>query len=146
MPRGNVGLLLLSVVLACSVACEGCGTSTSGKASDLIGTRTIDSNGGAYSISYSCSPDPIPLNEPFELSVRIDPKKKQEGGRLAVRVDAQMPEHFHGMNRKPEIRNPAESQYVASGMLFHMPGHWQVHMDITRNGITERAQFDLTLK
>ena len=129
-----------------AAACEGCGSSESTPQSDLIGARSLESNGGSYTLSYSCKPDPIPLNEPFDLRFRIVPRQALENETLSLAVEAQMPEHFHGMNRKPDIRPLGDGTFVASGMLFHMPGHWQIHIDITRRGITERAQCDLSLK
>ena len=30
-------------------------------------------------------------------------------------------------------------------MLFHMPGYWEIHVDITRDEVTERAQFVVNL-
>jgi len=135
------------ILVLFSIACEGCNGSAGPKAyGPVVGSRTVDSNGNNYSVTYSCQPDPIPLNEPFSLNLLIIPKRPLQEDILTVKVDAQMPEHLHGMNRRPDIKMEPNSKVVASGMLFHMPGHWQVHIDIARKGITERAQFDLTLK
>jgi len=109
--------------------------------------QTVDSNGGEYQIQYESAPDPIPTNEPFDLTFKVAPKKGgNEAGGLTVAVDARMPAHFHGMNRVPKISRQPDGSYKAEGMLFHMPGHWELYFDITQSGRTERAQVDIHLK
>ena len=41
---------------------------------------------------------------------------------------------------------PAGNSWKAEGMLFHMSGHWELYVDITQGGATERAQMDVDLK
>ena len=65
---------------------------------------------------------------------------------LQVQVDARMPAHFHGMNRTPKLTRQADGSFTAEGLLFHMPGHWELTFDISRGGKTERAQVDIELK
>src|SRR5262249_11565935 len=43
-----------------------------------------------------------------------------------LRIDAQMPEHRHGMNYRPTVVKGGDGVYVAEGMLFHMPGRWHL--------------------
>ncbi len=56
-----------------------------------------------------------------------------------------MPEHRHGMTRRPVIVRRADGSFTITGMLFHMPGYWEIHFDITREGETERAQLEVDL-
>ena len=49
-----------------------------------------------------------------------------------VRIDAQMPEHRHGMNYRPRVFPRGDGLYVAEGLLFHMPGRWQLLFDVER--------------
>jgi hypothetical protein len=63
-----------------------------------------------------------------------------------LRVDAQMPEHRHGMNYRPQISASGEGRYLAEGFLFHMPGRWQLVFDVDRDGQTERLATDLVLE
>src|SRR5947207_12951085 len=52
----------------------------------------------------------------------------------ALKVDAQMPEHRHGMNYRPEVKRiaslPNAGQWQVVGMLFHMPGRWQLQFEV----------------
>jgi hypothetical protein len=43
-----------------------------------------------------------------------------------LRVDATMPAHRHGMNFQPKITATGANTYRAEGMMFHMPGKWQL--------------------
>ena len=104
------------------------------------------SNAGAYQIKYLAAPNPIPLNEPFDLQFSLRDRNGQTvGSGTDVQVDAAMPAHHHGMNLKPTVITNADGTYTAYGLLFHMPGLWQIYFDISQNGVTERAQADVTL-
>jgi hypothetical protein len=63
-----------------------------------------------------------------------------------LRVDAQMPEHRHGMNYRPRVSKTDESRYVAEGLLFHMPGRWELVFDVDRGTGSERLSTDLVLE
>ena len=52
---------------------------------------------------------------------------------LNIEVDAQMPEHDHGMNQRP-ISEPSNSGIVADGFLFHMTGNWTFNLSIAEDG------------
>jgi hypothetical protein len=56
----------------------------------------------------------------------------------ALRVDAQMPAHRHGMNYRARVTPQGDGRYRAEGLLFHMPGEWQFVFDLERPGGTER--------
>jgi hypothetical protein len=128
----------LLMALALPVLALGCGDSSRGP-------REVRSNGGNYTVVFTPAPDPIPMNQLFDLTITIVPKS---GGAQTpkVEVDARMPAHGHGMNRVPKVTRLSEGTLKAEGMLFHMPGHWELYVDITRGGVTERAQFDVDLK
>ncbi|MGH7313863.1 MAG: hypothetical protein ACREJV_11865 [Candidatus Rokuibacteriota bacterium] len=63
-----------------------------------------------------------------------------------LRVDAQMPEHRHGMNYRARVSASGDGRYVAEGLLFHMPGRWRLLFDVERDGQTERLATDLVLE
>ncbi len=62
-----------------------------------------------------------------------------------LRVDARMPEHRHGMNYRPRVAAVAAGQFIAEGLLFHMPGRWQLLFDVERGGRTDRLAADIVL-
>jgi hypothetical protein len=63
-----------------------------------------------------------------------------------VRVDAQMPEHRHGMNYRPQISARGAGRYTAEGLLFHMPGRWQLSFDVDREGRRDRLESDIEVE
>jgi hypothetical protein len=133
---------LALALLFASLAIQGC--DASGARGDG-GKKTVDSNGGHYTVDLQTSPRQVVVNQPFDVSVTVTPKGAASGA-LDVLVDARMPAHFHGMNRVPKLTRGAGNTWKAEGMLFHMSGHWELYVDITQGGTTERAQLDVDLK
>lgn len=114
---------------------------------DDAGT-TITSNGGTYRVTYVTDPDPIPLNHMFSIDVVIADKdgKPIADGDVQLVADAAMPAHGHGMNTKPSVEAEGNGRFHVRGMLFHMPGEWQIYFDIVHKGVAERAQADVVLE
>jgi hypothetical protein len=65
---------------------------------------------------------------------------------VLTRVDAQMPEHRHGMNYRPTLAPKGAGRYVAEGLLFHMPGRWELSFDVEGGGRRTRLATDLLLE
>lgn len=79
----------------------------------------------------------IELNIESTLNPKVSPK--------SVIVDAQMPEHAHGMNVAPTIILEKSGMCRAEGMLFHMSGRWEVDVDIDDGTTIERAQWNILM-
>lgn len=109
-------------------------------------TRSIASNAGAYVVEYACEPEPIPLNEPFSIELRVRAADGSVPDGLELAFDARMPEHRHGMRVVPEVRELGEGRFRVEGARLHMPGAWELHFDLTRGAITERAQARVELE
>lgn len=105
----------------------------------------FESAQGGYVVTLTPSPSPIPLNQPFEATLRVEPRKAPAGP-LTVEVDARMPEHFHGMNTTAKTSARPDGTFRTEGLLFHMPGRWELYVDIAAGGKTERAQVEVILK
>ncbi|MCG3129202.1 MAG: hypothetical protein CHACPFDD_04120 [Phycisphaerae bacterium] len=105
------------------------------------------SNGGRYYVAYRTKPDAIPLNESFVIEVCVCDAAKRDTLVPGVQLlaEARMPEHDHGMNVSPSVTLRPDGAYEVSGMLLHMAGFWEVYFDVTRGGITERAQLEVHL-
>lgn len=109
---------------------------------------TIESNGGSYVLAWRAVPDPIPRGAPWSIDVWIFAARDRAHPLNDVRldVDAEMPEHMHGMNRVPRIEKHADGGFRVEGLYFHMPGRWELYFDVTSNAITERAQVKVELE
>ena len=82
---------------------------------------------GGYYVKYSSSPDPIPFNEEFNIEITAYAAENPTDTLtdFTIEVDAQMPEHNHGMNQRPNV-TMEEGLALAEGMLFHMTGYWEI--------------------
>jgi len=126
------------------LAAAGCDASSTPGPAAPTGKRKIESNGGRYVVELETAPSSIAVNQPFDVTLSVSPKSGSTSD-LEVLVDARMPAHFHGMNRMAKMSR-AGSAWKAEGLVFHMPGHWELYIDITQGGSTERAQIDVDLK
>lgn len=106
------------------------------------------SNDGSYLVEFRTRPPTVPLNEPFTLEVRLFDARRGNAPitDAELAVDAGMPEHRHGMNVVPRSWKTNDGTYLVTGMVFHMPGRWELYFDVTRGGTTERTQTELVLE
>jgi len=107
----------------------------------------LESNDGSFLVLYRTRPDPIPTNEPFSIDVWVYDAKRGQAllSQIDVTADAGMPEHAHGMNVEPRVWKQNDGSSLITGMLFHMPGRWELYFDISRGEVTERAQAEVWL-
>jgi DNA-binding beta-propeller fold protein YncE len=101
----------------------------------------VTSNAGNWKVTFSPTPEEMPLNEIFELTTTVE----GEGEIKSLRVDAAMPAHGHGMMTDPITTLQSDGSYKTTGMLLSMPGHWEIYFDIDDGKTVERAQDSITL-
>ena len=82
----------------------------------------------------------IKVGEPF--STHIYPCDKDIE---ITAIDATMPAHGHGMNYQTELLQVDEGEYLANGLLFHMPGVWRIDINIKQNGVRKSVTKELTI-
>ena len=90
-----------------------------------------------YEIVFAAVPAPIEAGKHFSLDIAVCPRGGAEPP-SAVRVDAVMPEHRHGMNYRPVVVARGANSYRADGLMFHMPGRWDVLFDLVTSTGTLR--------
>jgi hypothetical protein len=90
-------------------------------------------------------PDPISTGAHFALDFAVCPHAAAPVPRT-VRVDASMPLHRHGMNYRPVVTAQSEAMFRAEGLLFHMPGRWDVTFDVDTGSRVERLTGTLQLE
>lgn len=104
--------------------------------------RKITSNGGRYVLEVTEPEGGFVRGKPLAFDVRVaradDPTKAAPVGLV---VDADMPEHLHGTNRIPRIERRADGTFRVENLYLHMPGWWEVFVDVVESPWTERAQF-----
>jgi hypothetical protein len=125
--------------LALGLLAAQAGAQTCGEALGA-GAQRIDSV--QFQVAYKSTPTPIPVGKHFAIDFVLCPR----GGAAApaeVRVDATMPEHKHGMNYRPSIKMLVPGQYRAEGLMFHMPGRWELVFELRGSGAPVRLSQSL---
>jgi len=132
----RIGLL----VWACGLsACGGKDTGEPDDGDALGGPSTGVTDGGTFEVEYETEPSPIPLSEDFVIRTRVTDSRGVWIDEASVVIDADMPTHDHGMNTIPTTTPVGDGWYETTGLLFHMPGPWQITIDITADGVYETA-------
>jgi hypothetical protein len=96
-------------------------------------------------VLFRTVPRAIEIGRHFAVEAIVCPAPPA-GTATGLMVDARMPEHRHGMNYRPRVVRKSEGVYVAEGLLFHMPGLWQLMFDVDRGGRMERLMTDIELE
>lgn len=101
-------------------------------------------DGERFYVVTETTPDPIPFNEYFSVSVSIldSPEGDLIPAGLNVLVDANMPAHNHGMNETPTMSVNNDGRFEAAGLKWFMTGEWALEVFVTDpEGLTEQATF-----
>ncbi len=96
-------------------------------------------------VVYRTVPAKVAVGQHFAVEARVC-AKGAGAAPTALRVDADMPAHRHGMNYRAKVSAKGDGRYVAEGLLFHMPGRWRFVFDVDAGGRTERLAADLDLE
>lgn len=102
------------------------GMSACGETLGIDAQRLSDAR---FQLVFKATPSPIPVGQHFQLDFALCPLAPAPAPR-EVRVDAHMPEHRHGMNYRPGVRSLGAGLYRAEGLMFHMPGRWELVFDV----------------
>jgi hypothetical protein len=99
----------------------------------------------SYVLGYRTVPPKIEIGKHFSVEATVCPKT---GGAApkSLAVDAQMPEHRHGMNYRAKVSPQGEGRFRADGLMFHMPGRWQFVFDVDEAGKRERLTKDVVVE
>lgn len=112
-------------------------------ATGLPGGSRATSSG--HTVAWRADPPKIPVGRHFAIDLLVCAKG---GGAVApaVAVDARMPSHGHGMNYKASLKPLGDNRYRAEGLMFHMPGQWELAFDLKAGDKVERAVQVVTVR
>ena len=132
----SLSLVALATVLAGALpALAASGDAACKVAGRLEDPKTVES--ARYQVAFSTRPERIVVGEHFTVELLVCPRGDSPQPD-SVRVDAQMPEHRHGMNYAATVMPQGDGRYHAEGLLFHMPGRWVFIFDVRAAGQTDR--------
>jgi hypothetical protein len=142
LPRRAAGLVALLLALTGSVNAAAAAPRCDGPAGFPVQQRLESPD---TVVLYRTVPAPIPIGQHFALEAVVC-TAPSAGAASGLVVDAFMPEHRHGMNYRPRVSRRPDGVYVAEGLLFHMPGQWQIRFDVQRGSQSERLSTDIELE
>jgi cytochrome c peroxidase len=88
-----------------------------------------------YILSYKTEPIEVARHFSIDITACAKPGQPEPG---VIKVDAQMPEHRHGMNYAPTVKALGPGRWRAEGLMLHMPGRWELAFEVTAAGATDR--------
>lgn len=94
---------------------------------------------GAVRVAWVAQPAPV-VGRPFALQVFVCPADLE-----LLRVDAQMPEHRHGMNYRTSLQHLGRGLWRVDGLLWHMSGRWELSLDVRHQGVPQRLLHSVQL-
>jgi hypothetical protein len=115
-----------------------CPTSSAGPALRRIAGEHVD-------IAWRPLGDTVTVGQPFAIEFEVC----QRGTPTTIdrlRVDAWMPEHRHGMNYRTTLSGARPGPLRAEGLLFHMPGRWQLVFEMRAGERALRLTDELTVR
>jgi hypothetical protein len=101
----------------------------------------VVSKENSFRLTLQSTPAPLPLNELFEITVKVDASAATDNSSNPVwlRASAEMPAHKHGMNTRVIVEQLGEGHFVLKGLLFHMRGEWLITFDVAKGRVHEQA-------
>lgn len=129
-------LLLLAPIVIHGAAAQSC---------TLVpaGGKQLESE--RFSLAYRTHPGEIAVGKHFAVEFAVCPKGAVPAP-ANVRVDAHMPDHRHGMNYQARIIAAPDGRYRAEGLMFHMPGRWELIFDLRAGDKTDRLTHSMLLE
>jgi len=116
---------------------EDCGAALAGPGSARLESERVV-------VVFRTAPTPIAVGQHFSLEAAVCARSGPVPTDL--RVDAHMPDHRHGMNYRASVAPRGDGRFVAEGLLFHMPGRWQLLFDVQSGQQTERLVKDVIVE
>ena len=94
-------------------------------------------------VAYAPRAWPVPIGEHFEVDLQVCDAAAPVTG---VQVDADMPQHKHGMNYRPTVTLKANGVFLATGLMFHMPGRWRFIFDLESGSTRARLMHEIDVE
>lgn len=109
----------------------------------LSGGTVVDAP--QYALAYRFQPAKVAIGRHFSLEIVVC-AKAGAGAIDGLQVDAVMPEHRHGMNYRATVQSLGSGRFQVDGLMFHMPGRWDLLFDVSGGGRTERIVHENALR
>ncbi len=130
-------LLLAAVGTACGDSADA--DSNNEHTNDALASET-----GVFEAHVTATPDP-PATGENTLDVHLMDADGNALPGATLEVEPWMPGHGHGSPETPSVEEGSDGMYTVSNVVYSMPGHWEVRIDITHGDTTDRivAEYDV---
>lgn len=132
-------LLAAAGLIALAVSCRG--PRDEPPASARPGEVWSEAESPTWRVRWRAEPWPPHFGESVRLVLQVEGPRGCVPGEL--RADAGMPEHGHGLLRRPRVEAHGPGRFSLENLYLHMPGTWRVYLDLGRDGIFERVELVL---
>jgi hypothetical protein len=136
-------MLVRTFMALAALMCAASGAFAQSCGADLRGAQTVDA--AHYVIAYRTQPAKIAVGKHFSIEL-VTCAKGGAPAPTGVAVDAFMPDHGHGMNYKATVRATGPAHFRADGLMFHMPGRWDLMFDVQGAGSPERLTRSIVIE
>ncbi|HEY6133970.1 MAG TPA: hypothetical protein VIW70_08335 [Rubrivivax sp.] len=99
----------------------------------LSATGRLQAAAGGVQIAFAPRTGPLTVGRHFALDL-VACAPPGTATPTALRVDADMPAHRHGMNYRATVQALGAGRFLAEGLMFHMPGRWRFIFDLDPGG------------
>ena len=97
--------------------------------------------GAGYTVAFAPQPAKVVVGQHFRLDAVVCAEPGQPAA-TALKVDADMPAHRHGMNYRPSLKALGNGRYRADGLLLHMPGRWRLSFVFGRDRLSHEVDVE----
>jgi hypothetical protein len=157
MPRACPPAVAAAALIASMLALDapaqstGAAPATAATATNAAGDCDTGLPGGSRAtsagqiVAWRADPPKIPVGRHFAVDLLVCARPGFPVASV-IAIDARMPSHGHGMNYKPTLTPLGGNRYRAEGLLFHMPGQWELVFDLRGGDKAERATQVVTVR
>ncbi len=109
-------------------------------ACEAVGRRAVSDFEDAPEVYVSS--EVVPLAQPFSILIEVCNETPVND----ILVDAIMPAHRHGLNYTPKVTALDSGIFRIDDLLFHMPGLWELQVDVDFNGQSVSYTSEISLR
>jgi hypothetical protein len=108
--------------------------------------RWLSSRAGHFRVLLLPDAEPPPLNRMHAWNLLLQDAAGQPLSGALLQFDGGMPAHNHGLPSAPQVLPLARpGHYRIEGLRFHMPGAWELRLQIRHEGREDVLQWPLQL-
>lgn len=101
---------------------------------------------GSFRVTIASAEQPVPLHKIHQWSVHLTDQAGRPITGATFKIGGGMPQHGHGLPTAPIAQQGAsEGAYVIRGLKFSMDGWWELKLEISAAGVTDRVTFNIVL-